>query len=233
MQMAADRDDLDAYALKRAKRGDALAVRLFITRFHPAIADVVARLVVGTQRARRDELVQVAVIRMLRTLASFTATEPTNLPSWVAVVAAKSVRRDARDVPPGAVSDDEHTPVVALSDGQRAALVLSRFHQVDVPQLAVALAVDEPTITGWLAEAELVLPPGMPWPIPAATPVDLDDLIVAARAQNITAPSPMEPTVRATRRAGYARDRRRGMIVGVVVGLAIACAVIFVAVTGT
>jgi RNA polymerase sigma-70 factor, ECF subfamily len=169
-------EPLDELTVRRAQRGDERAWRALVARYQHPVHALVWRMLAGRARHRVEDLVQETFVRVLRALPSFDPAGPASLTTWLLTIATRLALNELRRPEPAALdvepagdarADAESersrlaaaiaTGVAALPDGQRAALVLREYHELDYVEIAAVLEVDLGTVKSRLARARAAL----------------------------------------------------------------------------
>jgi RNA polymerase sigma-70 factor, ECF subfamily len=168
--------ELDELTLRRAQRGDARAWRDLIERYQRPIHALIWRLLAGRAQHRAPDLTQETFVRVIRALPRFEPAGPAKLSTWILTIATRLALNELRRPEPAAL---EHEPiateradvnverkrlgaaiasgVAALSDAQRAVLVLREYHDLDYAEIADVLELDVGTVKSRLARARAAL----------------------------------------------------------------------------
>jgi RNA polymerase sigma factor (sigma-70 family) len=161
----------DALLLARARRGDREALGKIIALHRGPAYALVARLLVGRPDLV-DDVVQDALLKVVRNIGRFDPDGPARLSTWVLTIAARTgldaLRRTRRLEPlpdelPGCVLESTllrrtvEEVMKQLSDDHRAVLVLRVFHDLDYPEIATALGIEEGTVKSRLSRARAAL----------------------------------------------------------------------------
>jgi RNA polymerase sigma-70 factor, ECF subfamily len=173
-------DEIDGLTLARARRGDPTALAQLVKFYERPVYALVGRLLCGRGHLSVDDLAQESFVRVLRGLHRFEPTGPARLSTWILTVATRAclnaLRVRRREEPLGAhgeradlaASPEEITldrerqgrverAMGALSEDLRAVLVLRAFHDLDYPEIAVALDVEVGTVKSRLSRARTAL----------------------------------------------------------------------------
>ncbi|MEZ4364798.1 MAG: RNA polymerase sigma factor [Kofleriaceae bacterium] len=169
------RADVDDLTLRRAQRGDALALRRLLETHLGTLHALVWRLAGPARRADVDDLVQDSLIRIVGALPRFDPAGPARLSTWMLTIATRVVLNAARRPLPGALPDEDAggdpdllpsaqlerrqlgaalaAAVAALPADQRAVLVLRDYHDLDYTEIAAALELELGTVKSRLCRA--------------------------------------------------------------------------------
>lgn len=164
--------ELDALTIARAAKGDRAATRALVERYQRPVFALISRVVGRDPPARVEDLAQETFLRVFKALPGFRVDGPAKLSTWILTIATRLAldakkRRVPRPHAPDATSaarpDDRIADRQALSaveravadlpEGQRAALVLRVFHDLDYPEIAAALDVDVGTVKSRISRA--------------------------------------------------------------------------------
>jgi RNA polymerase sigma-70 factor (ECF subfamily) len=176
--------EVDTLTLARAKRGDARASADLVRCYEGRVFGLVGRILAGhAGPSQVEDVAQEAFLKVLKNLDRFDPAGPARLSSWIATIAARTaidVLRSAprlRAVAPGealaelpapepdpeqAASGSElgrrvEAAMVALPAEQRAVLMLRAFSDLDYPEIASALKIEEGTVKSRLNRARAAL----------------------------------------------------------------------------
>ena len=166
------RAELDDLTLRRAQQGERAALELLVDRYHPMVHALVWRMACAQGESHVADLVQDALVGVLRSLARFDPAGPARLSTWILTITTRVVLNDRRRVarrevtlessayidPATAVADLEigaaiARAVVELPEPRRIAFVLREFHDLDYGEIAKVLEVDVGTIKSRLSRA--------------------------------------------------------------------------------
>jgi RNA polymerase sigma-70 factor, ECF subfamily len=164
-------DELDPVTLARCRAGDPVAFRAFVVRYQGAVFALLSRIV--GRSAQLEDLAQDTFLKAHAALGSFDPARPGKLSTWLLTIATRVALDELkrRRLPSTTLerADDvpsEHSPeraaaqrrlglaleraAAALSDEQRAVLVLFQFHDFSVEEAARALGCAPATVkTRW------------------------------------------------------------------------------------
>jgi len=169
-------EPLDELSLRRAQRGDQRAWRDLIERYQTPVHALIWRLLAGRARHRVEDLTQETFVRVLRALPRFDPSGPASLQTWILTIATRLTLNELRRPettgltrePLGverADADAERkrlgaaiaSGIAALSDAQRAVLVLREYHDLDYQEIADVLELDVGTVKSRLSRARAAL----------------------------------------------------------------------------
>jgi RNA polymerase sigma-70 factor (ECF subfamily) len=169
-------EPFDELTLRRAQRGDERAWRDLIERFQRPVHALIWRLLAGRARHRVEDLTQETFVRVLRALPRFDPAGPATLSTWILTIATRIALNELRRPEWPAIAAEpvarERTDAVAerkrlaaaiaagmakLPDGQRAALVLSEYHELSHAEIADILELEVGTIKSRLSRARSAL----------------------------------------------------------------------------
>jgi RNA polymerase sigma-70 factor (ECF subfamily) len=167
---------LDELTLRRAQRGDERAWRDLIARYERPVHSLIWRLLAGRARHRVEDLAQETFVRVLRALPRFDPAGPAKLSTWILTIATRLALNELRrpehselsHEPPARERTDATAErarlgaaiaaaVAALSDAQRAVLVLREYHDLDYTEIADVLELDVGTVKSRLSRARAAL----------------------------------------------------------------------------
>lgn len=174
--------ELDRITLTRAQRGDAEALTALIETYGARVHALVCRMMVGKgSLALVEDLCQDALVKVVRGLAGYDPGGTARLSSWILTIATRvcidQLRREQRR-PEAELSEQElpmegpspesaayrrelarrvQRAMAALSDEQRAVLVLRAYHDLDYDEIARALGIEVGTVKSRLGRARLAL----------------------------------------------------------------------------
>jgi RNA polymerase sigma-70 factor (ECF subfamily) len=158
--------ELDPATLARARAHDPLALRAFVARYEARVFALLSRMV--GRGPHVEDLAQETFLRAFRALPAFRPDGPARVSTWLLTIATR-LALDARKkkrlplAPPdaGLAIVDPSTPETerarrdlgrrlakaaeALSDDQRAALLLVEVHGFSLAEVAEALHIPEAT----------------------------------------------------------------------------------------
>ena len=172
LRATSGRAELDDLTLRRAQQGERAALDLLVERYLPMVHALVWRMACAQGDSHVADLVQDALVRVLRALRNFDPAGPARLSTWILTIATRVVLNDRRrvprrEIPPEpvacidpatAVADVELATAIAsavleLPEAQRIAFVLREYHDLDYAEIAKALDVDVGTIKSRLSRA--------------------------------------------------------------------------------
>lgn len=156
--------ELDAVTLERARAGDPLAFRAFVVRYERPVFALLSRLL-GRGREVED-LAQETFLRAFRALPRFDPAGPARPSTWLLTIAtrlaldAKKKKQPAPTLvelesesisPERSATQAELRSAIAravddLPPDQRAAFVLTEFHDFSLQEIAQALEVPVGTV---------------------------------------------------------------------------------------
>ena len=166
----------DELTLRRAQRGDQRAWRDLVERFQQPVHALIWRLLAGRAQHRAPDLTQETFVRVLRALPKFEPAGPAKLSTWILTIATRLALNELRRPDLASLERDPIGPdradtnierkrlgaaiaagVAALSDPQRAVLVLREYHDLDYAEIADVLELDVGTVKSRLARARSAL----------------------------------------------------------------------------
>lgn len=166
------RAELDDLTVVRAAKGKPAATRALVKRYERPVFALLSRMVGRHQPALVEDLAQETFLRVFKALPRFRTDVPAKLSSWILTIATrvaldalKRRRPQLEAVSEGAAPRlDERLAgrqaltvieqaVAELPEGQRAALVLRVFHDLDYAEIAAALDVDVGTVKSRISRA--------------------------------------------------------------------------------
>src|SRR5262245_51856802 len=80
---AAERGEIDDLTLRRAQQGERRALDALVERYQPMVHALVWRMACARGPSRVDDLVQDALVRVLRGLPRFDPCGPARLSTWI------------------------------------------------------------------------------------------------------------------------------------------------------
>jgi RNA polymerase sigma-70 factor (ECF subfamily) len=164
-------EELDAATLARCRAGDPVAYRAFVVRYQAAVFALLSRIV--GRSALLEDLAQDTFLKAHAALPGFDPARPGKLSTWLLTIATrvaldelKRRRLPSTTLEHAALVSSEQSPeravaqrrlglaieraADALSDEQRAVLVLFQFHDFSVDEAALALGCAPATVkTRW------------------------------------------------------------------------------------
>ena len=177
---AQPRATIDDLTLARAKRGEPRALTELVRQHERMVFAVVGRMLAGRQDDVSD-VAQEAFLKVIRHLPRFDPSGPATLSTWILTIATRTAIDALRRKRPG--QEDEAVlgaleaagagpdevaggrqlearltaAMAGLPADQRAVLVLRVFHDLDYPEIAEALAIEEGTVKSRLSRARTAL----------------------------------------------------------------------------
>jgi RNA polymerase sigma-70 factor (ECF subfamily) len=180
--LAVGRDDLDELTLRRAQRGDPVAFRTLIDRYHRPVWDLAVRMLAGSPRAHRaEDLVQETFARVHRAISDFDLHGPARLSTWILTIASRLVLNELRASPRDravpiedaidVAADDDPSrateakrraavvaqAIAALPENARVVVILREYHDLDYVEIAHMLEIDLGTVKSRLSRARAEL----------------------------------------------------------------------------
>ncbi len=155
--------------MRRAQQGERAAFEAVVARYQPMVHALVWRMACAQGEAHVADLVQDALVRVVRGFARFDPSGPARLSTWILTIATRVVLNDRRRAPPPvalepaacidpatAVGDVQLATAIAgaiveLPEPQRIALVLREYHDLDYAEIAAMLDVDVNTVKSRLS----------------------------------------------------------------------------------
>lgn len=162
-----------------ARRGDPRALAAII-RDHERMVFAVAGRILAGKGPPVEDVAQEVFLKVIRHLARFDPNGPATIGTWILTIATRTaidaLRRrgadggedellaleDAADTPhEAAVGRELEERIASLMSAipadQRAVLVLRAFHDLDYPEIASALGIEEGTVKSRLSRARSAL----------------------------------------------------------------------------
>jgi RNA polymerase sigma-70 factor (ECF subfamily) len=168
--------ELDRVTLERARRGDARALAALVRCHEARVFGIVARMV---PNERPEDLAQEVFLKVLRHLGRFDPDGPAALSTWITTIAMRTCLDGRRTKRPVQVELEEslverradpeqeaggrelgrrvEAAISALPADQRAVLVLRAYSDLDYPEIARALEIEEGTVKSRLNRARAAL----------------------------------------------------------------------------
>lgn len=177
---APDRSAVDDLTLARAKKGDPRALTEVVRRHERMVFAVVGRMLTGRPDQVND-VAQEAFLKVIRHLSRFDPDGPATLSTWILTIATRTaidaLRRPVLGEPDEAAlaaleeldaGPDElargrqlearlGAAMAGLPAEQRAVLVLRAYHDLDYPEIAELLEIEEGTVKSRLSRARAAL----------------------------------------------------------------------------
>lgn len=177
----ADRAQLDAPTLARARRGESAACRALVERYQHAVFALLTRMLRPAGRGEWvEDLAQETFLRVFRALPGFSPSGPARLSSWILTIASRLAideLRRRRPVPlapdtPAQVAGTERTDAGAERQAMRqmieralarvdppgrAALLLLACHGKSYREIAAGFGLPVGTIKSRIARARQTL----------------------------------------------------------------------------
>jgi RNA polymerase sigma-70 factor (ECF subfamily) len=178
-------EEIDELTLRAARRGDRRAQALLVARYQGPVYALASRMMVGKGGQLADDLAQESMLKVLEALSRFDPNGPAKLSTWILTIATRTsidalrsfkkvvaLRGDAAEaerIAASRVDDPEvraggrelrqkvEAAMAALSDDQRAVLILRAYHDLDYPEIASALGLEEGTVKSRLSRARQAL----------------------------------------------------------------------------
>ena len=170
-------EPIDDLTLRRAQRGDQRAWRDLIERHQRPVHALIWRLLAGRAQHRAPDLTQETFVRVLRALPKFDPAGPAKLSTWILTIATRLALNELRRPDLASLNDRDLASseradtnierkrlgaaiaagIAALSDPQRAVLVLREYHELDYAEIAEVLELDLGTVKSRLARARAAL----------------------------------------------------------------------------
>ena len=170
-------EPIDDLTLRRAQLGDQRAWRDLIERHQQPVHALIWRLLAGRAQHRAPDLTQETFVRVLRALPKFDPAGPAKLSTWILTIATRLALNELRRPDLASLGDRDLTSpdradtnierkrlgaaiaagIAALSDPQRAVLVLREYHELDYAEIAEVLELDLGTVKSRLARARAAL----------------------------------------------------------------------------
>jgi len=170
-------EPIDDLTLRRAQLGDQRAWRDLIERHQQPVHALIWRLLAGRAQHRAPDLTQETFVRVLRALPKFDPAGPAKLSTWILTIATRLALNELRRPDLASLGDRDITSteradtnierkrlgaaiaagIAALSDPQRAVLVLREYHELDYAEIAEVLELDLGTVKSRLARARAAL----------------------------------------------------------------------------
>jgi RNA polymerase sigma-70 factor (ECF subfamily) len=170
-------EPIDDLTLRRAQRGDQRAWRDLIERHQQPVHALIWRLLAGRAQHRAPDLTQETFVRVLRALPKFDPAGPAKLSTWILTIATRLALNELRRPDLASLNDRDLASseradtnierkrlgaaiaagIAALSDPQRAVLVLREYHELDYAEIAEVLELDLGTVKSRLARARAAL----------------------------------------------------------------------------
>lgn len=159
--------EIDAATLERCRGGDAMAVRLFVTRHQHMVFAFLSRTLGAGPHV--EDLAQEVFLRVFRALPRYDGAGTARLSTWVLAIASHVAidARRKRKIPTSTLDPevtvlDPGTPeteqrrieigravaraAAALPDEQRDVFVLAELHGLEMRDIAAVLGVGENTV---------------------------------------------------------------------------------------
>jgi RNA polymerase sigma-70 factor, ECF subfamily len=182
-------EELDEVTLTRARRGDRKARGALVACYQRPVYALAFRMMVQKGAAAADDLAQESMLKVLEALPRFDPKGAAKLSTWILTIATRTcidaLRRskkvvalhadgageDLREAPPADDPEEAfrerelrvrvEAAMAALSEEQRAILILRAYHDLDYPEIASALALEIGTVKSRLARARQALKDAM------------------------------------------------------------------------
>lgn len=182
--------ELDALTLARARRGERAALALVVEHHGRQVYALVGRMMAGRPQLV-DDLAQETLVKVIQGLPRFDPAGPAKLSTWILTIATRTcldaLRRrrlepiaEALELAAGdnperqtaqrRLAQRAQDAVAALPPDQRAVLVLRAYHDLDYPEIAAALGIEEGTVKSRLGRARIALKQQLG--LPAGSTVD-------------------------------------------------------------